>query len=155
MSRRFDFIASIIFALIGVFFVTASTQLTTNVIGGSVTPATFPKLFGSLLVGLSVLLLFETFKKKHIESQEADGEEHTYYRRFFIILAAMAAYILLIEPLGFVISTFLFLVLAFQTMERGQLLKSILIAAGICLVIHFVFIELLEASVKSWPSFLN
>lgn len=59
MSRRFDFIASLCFLFIGIFFFTASTRLAGNVIGGAVTPATFPKAFGALLVFLSALLLHE------------------------------------------------------------------------------------------------
>lgn len=154
MFRRFDFIASLCFLFIGIFFVFASGQLSSNVIGGSVTPATFPKAFGILLVFLSVLLMFETFKKKVVASVAKD-EEQAYYRRFFIILAAMVVYLLLIYPIGFIASTFLFLVVAFQAMERGNLLKSILIAAGFSLVVYFVFIKLLEASVPAWPEFLS
>lgn len=153
MSRRFDFIASLCFLFIGIFFVTASTRLAGNVIGGAVTPATFPKAFGGLLVFLSILLMFETFKSKG--AAHIDEKEQTYFRRFFIILAAMVGYILLIEPLGFIISTFLFLAIAFQAMERGNLAKTLMIAGGFSLVIYFIFIKLLEASVQPWPSFLS
>jgi putative tricarboxylic transport membrane protein len=157
MSRRFDFIASLCFLFIGIFFFTASTRLAGNVIGGAVTPATFPKAFGALLVFLSALLLFETLKKKalNVRVNHDASEDRTYYRRFFIILGAMVGYIILIEPLGFILSTFLFLVVAFQAMERTHLLKTLLIAGGFSLVIYFVFIKLLEASVPSWPSFLS
>ena len=152
MSKRFDMIASLIFAFIGVFFVVASTRLSDNVIGGAVTPATFPKAFGLILVGLSLLLMFETFKQKaHAEP----SEDKTYYKRFFIILAATTAYIILIEPLGFIISTFLFLVVGFQAMHRGKLMTSIAIAAAIAAVVYLVFVRLLEASIPSWPAFLS
>ncbi|MBS1175369.1 MAG: hypothetical protein H6R05_1500 [Burkholderiaceae bacterium] len=152
MSRRFDFIASAIFLIIGLFFIIASQRLGNNVIGGTVTPATFPQVAGIVLMVLSVLLFVDTIKTvKTTEKHLAD----IYYRRFFIIVLSMALYILLIEPLGFVISTFLFLLVAFQTMHRGKLLSSILIAGGFSLVVHFVFIKLLEASVQSWPSFIN
>ncbi len=152
MSRRFDFIASVVFLIIGVFFIIASQRLGSNVIGGTVTPATFPQVLGIVLVALSLLLFVDTIKSaKATEKHLAD----VYYRRFFIIVASMALYIFLIEPLGFIISTFLFLLVAFQTMHRGKLLNSILIAGGFSMVIHFVFIKLLEASVQSWPSFIN
>ncbi|MGL4767520.1 MAG: tripartite tricarboxylate transporter TctB family protein [Formosimonas sp.] len=153
MSRRFDFMASLCFLFIGIFFFSASMRLAGNVIGGTVTPATFPQAFGGLLIFLSVLLMFETFKKQAKQSEER--EERTYYRRFFIILLAMVVYIALIEPLGFVMSTFLFLLVAFQAMSRGEWLKTVLIAGGFSLVIYFVFIKLLEASVQAWPSFLS
>lgn len=149
MLRRFDFVASLVFMLIGLFFTLASTRLADNVIGGAVTPATFPRAFGVVLMVLSVLLLVETVKSVE-KVKPAAGM--VYYLRFFIIATAMAGYIVLIEPLGFVISSFLFLLVTFQAMKRGQWLKSVLIAAGFALVVHFVFIRLLEASVPSWPS---
>ncbi|TDR32367.1 tripartite tricarboxylate transporter TctB family protein [Hydromonas duriensis] len=158
MSRRSDFIASLCFFLTGAFFVVASSHLADNVIGGAVTPATFPKAFGALLCFLSVILLLETLKKKATESKQQHtqhAEDEKYHRRFFIILSSMVLYILLIEPLGFIISTFLFLVVSFQAMERGNIGKTVAIAGGFSLVLYFVFIKLLEASVQSWPSFLS
>ncbi len=152
MSRRFDFSASAIFFIIGGFFTIASGHLASNVIGGTVTPATFPRVFGIVLMVLSVLLLLETVKSAPKKAKDVGA---MYYRRFFIIVASMAVYIVLIEPLGFVISTFLFLVVAFQAMHRGKIGHSIAIAGGFALVIHFVFIKLLEASVPSWPSLFN
>lgn len=154
MSRRFDLIASLCFFFIGLFFVVASRQLSGNVIGGAVTPSTFPNVFGYLMMLLSAILLFETSKKKAVQLDEEEAER-PFYRRFFIILASMVAYIALIEPFGFVISTFLFLVVAFQAMHRDHLGKSLIIAGGFSVVLYFVFIKLLEASVQAWPSFLS
>jgi putative tricarboxylic transport membrane protein len=149
MLRRFDFLASLVFMLIGLFFTFASSTLASNVIGGTVTPGTFPRVFGIVLMLLSIALLLETVKSVEKSSPSAGT---VYYQRFGVIVAAMTAYIVLIEPLGFVISSFLFLLVTFQAMKRGQILKSVLIAAGFAAVMHFVFIQLLEASVKSWPS---
>ena len=152
MNRRFDFSASALFFIIGGFFTLASERLASNVIGGTVTPATFPRVFGIVLMILSLLLIVETAKSTPKQKTDLNP---LYYRRFFIIVASMALYILLIEPLGFVISTFLFLVVAFQAMHRGKIWHSVAIAAGFALVLHFVFIKLLEASVQSWPSMFN
>ena len=156
MSRRFDLIASLVFFVLGVFFVIASSGLASNVIGGTVTPATFPRVFGYLLAGLSVLLFIETVLKKSTQTAQDNAQEKApiHYKRFFGVVLAMAAYVILIEPLGFIISTFMFLVVTFQLMARERLGASVLIAGVISAVVYFVFIRLLEASVPAWPNFI-
>ena len=47
------------------------------------------------------------------------------YKKFLIIIVSAVLYAFLLEKIGYVISTFLFLLIAFQTMERGRLLPSL------------------------------
>lgn len=157
MSRRFDTIFSTVLFVFGLAFVLFSSELSANVIGGSITPATFPRVFGCILMLLSVILLIETLKKPMFENSldDIDNTNSIQYKRFLIILVNMAVYILAIESLGFIISSFLFLLVSFQVMERKDLMKSVVIAGGFSLVIYFVFIRLLEASIPAWPAFLD
>lgn len=157
MSRRFDTICSIFLFALGLAFVLFSSQLATNIIGGVITPATFPRIFGYALMLLSVILLFETLKNPIVKHSVDDENtpNSIQYKRFLSILVSMALYIAAIEPLGFVISTFLFLLVTFQVMDRKDLMKSVVIAGGFSLVIYFVFIQLLEASIPAWPAFLG
>lgn len=151
MSHRFDLGAALFFFIMGVAFVIGSRDLTGAVYGSSITSGTFPNVFGWALAGLSVLLFIETLKKAPKAKKE---EQSRYYKRFATIFVAAIAYVLLLEPLGYVLTTFLFLMVSFQAMEKGNLVKSALIAAGFSLGIHLLFVELLQGSLPSWPSFI-
>ncbi|MCI2255713.1 tripartite tricarboxylate transporter TctB family protein [Domibacillus sp. PGB-M46] len=147
MSRTFDRYASIIFLLIGVFFITESRKIAATSYGSNVGPDIFPIGLGILLILLSIKLFIEAVKSK----QEARGGEKPDYKRFFIIFAAAILYIVLLEPLGYVITTFLFLLIGFQVLERGGWLKSIVIAAAFSFGVYYIFVGLLQGSLPGFP----
>ncbi|MCM3790628.1 tripartite tricarboxylate transporter TctB family protein [Domibacillus indicus] len=147
MSRTFDRYASIIFLLIGVFFITESRKIAATSYGSNVGPDIFPIGLGILLILLSIKLFTEAVKNK----QEARGGEKPDYKRFFIIFAAAILYIVLLEPLGYVITTFLFLLIGFQVLERGGWLKSIVIAAAFSFGVYYIFVGLLQGSLPGFP----
>ncbi|WNS80558.1 tripartite tricarboxylate transporter TctB family protein [Domibacillus sp. DTU_2020_1001157_1_SI_ALB_TIR_016] len=147
MSRTFDRYASIIFLLIGVFFITESRKIAATSYGSNVGPDIFPIGLGILLILLSIKLFTEAVKNK----QESRGGEKPDYKRFFIIFAAAILYIVLLEPLGYVITTFLFLLIGFQVLERGGWLKSIVIAAAFSFGVYYIFVGLLQGSLPGFP----
>ena len=51
------------------------------------------------------------------------------------------------------ITTFLFLCISFQIIERSKLIYSIFIAAGFSLGVYYVFTGLLGGSLPSFPTF--
>ncbi|WP_309091004.1 tripartite tricarboxylate transporter TctB family protein [Domibacillus sp.] len=147
MSRTFDRYASIIFLLIGAFFITESRKIAATSYGSNVGPDIFPIGLGILLILLSIKLFIEAVKNK----QDGKGGEKPDYKRFFIIFAAAILYIVLLEPLGYVITTFLFLLIGFQVLERGGWLKSILIAAAFSFGVYYIFVGLLQGSLPGFP----
>jgi putative tricarboxylic transport membrane protein len=151
MSRRFDVIASLVFLAVGILFVMGARDLSKAVYGSSITSGTFPLVFGWSLVVLSALLLLESLKKSALAKKEA---KPLFYKRFAIIAAACLVYVLLLQPLGYVITTFLFLIVCFQAMQRGDWAKTLLIAAGFSLGIYLLFVVLLKGSLPAWPSFI-
>ncbi|WP_050183091.1 tripartite tricarboxylate transporter TctB family protein [Domibacillus robiginosus] len=146
MSRTFDRYASIIFLLIGVFFIVESRKIAATSYGSNVGPDIFPIGLGILLILLSIKLFIEALKSK----QETGGEKPD-YKRFFIIFAAAVLYVVLLEPLGYVITTFLFLLIGFQVLERGGWLKSIVIAAAFSFGVYYIFVGLLQGSLPGFP----
>jgi len=151
MSHRFDFIASLIFLTLGILFVMGARDMAGAVYGSSITSGTFPLVFGWSLFGLSVLLMVETLKKAAVAKKEP---QPLFYKRFAVIALACFFYVLLLEPIGYVITTFLFLVVCFQAMERGSIAKTLWIAAGFSLGIYLLFVVLLKGSLPAWPSFI-
>lgn len=151
MSKMFDRYASIVFLLIGIGFMIGSQQISKSAYGSNVGPDIFPFGLGLILVLLSVRLMVETFRYK-IDSQAQASFD---YKRFLVILISAILYGLLLDSLGYVISTFFFLLIGFQTMERGKWGSSILISALFSLGVYVLFVEVLKGSLPGWPVWLG
>ena len=149
MSKTFDRYASIAFLLIGLVVIIESKKIPDSAYGSAVGPKIFPMWLGVALFALSLRLLYETFKYK----SEAASKETFQYKKFIIILVGAALYAFLLEKLGYISSTFGFLLIAFQTMEPGRLLRSILIALVFSVGVYYLFAEFLGGSLPGFPSF--
>ncbi|WP_252502183.1 tripartite tricarboxylate transporter TctB family protein [Sporosarcina sp. Marseille-Q4943] len=149
MSKTFDRYASIAFLLIGLLFAIESMKISSSAYGSTVGPKIFPLGLGIVFILLSLRLLYETFKYK----TEAAATEKLQYKKFLIILVSAALYAFLLEKIGYVISTFLFLLIAFQTMERGRIIPTVIIAAVFSFGVYYFFAEFLGGSLPGFPTF--
>ncbi|TWT03418.1 tripartite tricarboxylate transporter TctB family protein [Planomicrobium sp. CPCC 101079] len=150
MSKTFDRFAGIAFLLIGLLFVIESQRISESSYGSAVGPDIFPIGLGAVLILLSLRLLYETFR------YQADTQkgEPVLYKKFIVIFVSALLYAALLEPLGYVITTFAFLLVAFQTMERGKWIKSIVIAGLFSFGVYYFFAEFLGGSLPGFPVFL-
>jgi putative tricarboxylic transport membrane protein len=146
MQVKFDRTAAVVFLAIGSLFMVGSKQIASSAYGSVVGPDIFPFVLGAILALLSIRLFYETFKY-----QKNEKKEDLNYKSFLIIFVATFLYISTLESIGYVISTFLFLIICFQTMERGSWLKSILISACFSGGIYLLFVVLLKGTLPSWP----
>ena len=149
MSKTFDRFASIAFLLIGLLFVIESRSISVSSYGSTVGPNIFPMALGTILILLSIRLLFETTKYK----PEDGSKEPLQYIKFIIIFVSAAVYAAVLEHIGYVISTFIFLLIAFQTMERGKWIGSIIIAGVFSFGVYYFFAEFLGGSLPGFPQF--
>ncbi|MBO9128795.1 tripartite tricarboxylate transporter TctB family protein [Bacillus sp. 165] len=150
MDRRFDQIASIIFFVLGIGFMYESRQISKTAYGSAVGPDIFPFVLGLILLLLSARLFYETFRyQQHKQAGFYD------YKRFFIILGTTVMYIAFLESVGYVISTFLFLLITFQTMQAGKWIQSILISSAFSFGVYFIFVDVLKGSMPGWPVWLG
>jgi putative tricarboxylic transport membrane protein len=150
MSIQFDRIASILFLATGVLFIVGSRQLASSSYGSSVGPDIFPLLLGIILVLLSIRLFYETMVAKTQHS----SKEKLLYKPFLIIFFATLFYILTLETIGYVITTFLFLFVCFQTMERTKVMTSLIISACFSGFVYFMYVEVLKGTLPGWPIWL-
>ncbi|MFD2214662.1 tripartite tricarboxylate transporter TctB family protein [Metabacillus endolithicus] len=148
MSKAFDRYSSVIFMVIGIFFVVESQKISESAYGSNVGPDMFPTILGAVLVLLSLRLFYETFK--YVNEQK--GKEELDYKRFFIILISAILYASFIETLGFILTTFLFLLVSFIAMDKKNILKSIVIAACFSGGVYYLFVEVLEGSLPGFPT---
>ncbi|WP_419960023.1 tripartite tricarboxylate transporter TctB family protein [Psychrobacillus sp. BM2] len=149
MNKKFDKIAGIAFLLIGILFFVESQKISDSAYGSSVGPKIFPMGLGIILTALSIRLLYETFKNK----TEETAKEKLQYKKFFIIFGSALLYAFFLEKIGYVVSTFVFLLIAFQTLERGKIIYSIIISTVFSVGVYYMFSELLGGSLPEFPLF--
>lgn len=151
MSKTFDRYASLLFLIIGTAFVIESNGISQSAYGSNVGPDIFPKILGVLLILLSLRLFYETFKYAKNEEKRQTLD----YPRFLIIFISAILYAFLLESLGYVITTFLFLVVGFQAMERGNWLKTLVISAAFSFGVYYLFVEVLKGSLPGFPTWFS
>lgn len=149
MSRTFDRFSSLFFLLMGIFFILESRHFASATYGSEVGPNLFPTGLGILLILLSIRLFYETFRY----SAENKAKSKLDWKRFGIIFAAALGYALTLEWIGYILSTFLFLLIGFQTMEKGKWLHSILIAALFSGGIYYLYAKVLQGTLPAFPLF--
>nr|WP_217367003.1 MULTISPECIES: tripartite tricarboxylate transporter TctB family protein [unclassified Brevibacillus] len=152
VSKTFDRFASLIFLVLGVAFVVGSQNISASAYGSNVGPNIFPMGLGSLLILLSLRLFYETFKYKQEGKKE---KEKLDYKRFLIVLVAALFYVLLMEEIGYVISTFLFLFVGFQTMQKGKWLNSVIISSAFSFGVYLLYVEVLDGTLPGLPTWLG
>ncbi|MEL7635878.1 MULTISPECIES: tripartite tricarboxylate transporter TctB family protein [Sporomusa] len=137
MNKAFDRYLSILFIVLGVALYLYAETLTVSNVGIAIGPKALPSFLAVILIILSTVNLIAALRSK-----TPDKQEKLEYKKFFIIFISLLLYALLIEPLGYVISTFLFLFAGFQTMERGKYLHSAIIAALFSGGIYYFYVEI-------------
>ena len=119
-----------------------------------------PRLLMILVLALSVGMVFESYKKSKQEALEAKavGESPSNaaaksksdaqdFMRLALFVVLIAAYVLLLKPVGYFIVTPLFIVVAFVLLKATSLLISILTGLGFSVFIYFLFVVFLHLPV--------
>lgn len=99
------------------------------------------------LIFAAVINLIMVLKSK----PASNSSKNLDYEKFLKILGALFIYVFLLEPLGYVISTFLFLMFSIQTMERVYLWKSALVAGVFSVGIYFLYVKVALGSLPGLP----
>ncbi len=151
MNKTFDRYASFIFFLLGIGFMWQSAGISSSAYGSTVGPNIVPFGLGALLVLLSLRLFYEVLKTKGEGSKGGRLD----YKKFLIIFAAAFLYAFFFETIGYIIGTFLFLLISFQALERGNWLQSILISGLFSIGVYIIFVVILEGSMPGFPSWIS
>ena len=148
----FDRIFNLFLVALGGALYWHSATMTTELSGGNIGPDVLPKLLALALVVTASLNLVTVMRKQGAGgdkgANEYDGGAH---RKFLVLVGLLVAYALLLEPLGYVISTFLFLFAAIQAMERGHFVKSAIIAGGFAGGVYLLYVKVALGSLPPLP----
>ncbi|MDF2964607.1 MAG: putative transport protein [Paenibacillus sp.] len=135
----------------GALFVAESQKITSSAYGSNVGANIFPLGLGLFLSIMSIRLIYETIRYKNAGKEK----EKLDYKRFGIIFTAAVLYAYFLEDIGFVISTFLFLLIGFQTMKRGKIGSSLLISGAFSFGVYYLFVHVMDGTLPGFPSWLG
>ena len=151
LSKTFDRYFSLFLIVLCGVFVYESTKIIGGSVGSTIGPGILPMTLAIILGLLSLLNLYQTFRVKYPEQKK----EKLHYKRFLIILLSSTLYCLLLEPLGYVISTFLFLLVGFQVMEKGKVLYSVIFSGAISYCVYFIYVVVMKGTLPGFPEWLG
>lgn len=130
--------ALMLLGLVAVVFVSSAgfpTATQENDLG----PATFPRI---IAVVIGICALFVLLRPQKVEPLPTGSKA----LRVVGIVLLLAVYAMILEPLGFVTSTFAFLVGALLLGKVRRPLQLILVPAGVSVGLFYLFYVLLEVS---------
>jgi len=112
-------------------------------------PGYFP--FGAgLLFGIFSLSVFvKTLRRLPLKEIAIQSHERLQWQNMVLILFGMLAYTLLLKRIGFVLCTFLIVVLFIHVIAKERWFKSIMTALVVTLTFHLFFNILLNAQLPS------
>ncbi|UFJ42559.1 tripartite tricarboxylate transporter TctB family protein [Brevibacillus humidisoli] len=151
MNKRFDRYVSIVFVLIGTFFIVESRNISASAYGSEVGPNLFPMGLGILLILISFRLWMETARRREEDRPSAP----VHHKRLLSFVVITILYALTLEQLGYIISTFLFLFIGFLLMNKDKWWKSALIACCFSLVVYYAYVEGLKGTLPGWPLWMS
>lgn len=149
MIKSFDKISGILFLLISILFISESLKISGSAYGSVVGPKIYPLILGIVLGILSLRLLYEAFKQASDKKETMKLD----YKKFAIIFISAIVYVLLLEIIGYVISTFIFLVVAFQVMEKGRVIQTLIISTIFSYGVYAMYVNLLGGALPRFSLF--
>ena len=117
-------------------------------------PGFHPFWLGICLGLLSLYLLFDTFRRREVKEEQSYLPGKKGLIRVGLILLITAVLALLMTRLGFVLSSFLFIVLTLFILEKFKIGKSLFYGAVMSGTIFLIFRYWLEVDLpKGWLGF--
>ena len=125
----------------------------------AVGPAALPVVIGAALAVASLTLaargvLRGVPAREEPETEEAEGLDDNPAQspaRFAVVAGLLLGYILLFLPLGYVVSTFLFLFGTTMYLDRGRPVRNVVYSLLFALIVYYVFTELLTVVLPAGP----
>ena len=128
------------FCLINYFYL-----IPTQVVAEGTSPV-YPNLINTMLLCFSLTYLVEGFRELRKEKRETTGRPEDTKRkgmgaalRPLAMLAVTGAWVLTLERLGFIASTFLFLLISSRIFGSKSWVKTLALSVIMPLVIYFIF----------------
>ncbi|MBQ9196370.1 MAG: tripartite tricarboxylate transporter TctB family protein [Clostridia bacterium] len=148
-QARTDIISSAVAILFGVFVYAMSGSIVIKRKGGDIGSAFLPRLVAGIMIGLGVLLLISTLIKMRRQPASAEAAEkkagNAEWLPTLLSFVNLIVYVLIFKPVGFLISTFIYLMAQMLIMspvkkpDAKRLALWAMIALIAALAIFFLF----------------
>jgi putative tricarboxylic transport membrane protein len=149
MTPRKDIASSLVLILFSLTFLIYTTRYPLDD-WENPGPAVFPLLLGSVLLLLAAWQLIRAFLSPKAPGRlRGKGSMITAVKAFFldnpgeakvlVLTCSLILYILMMQWIGFFVSTFLLVILSSRLMEAKGWVRPIALSAGVCLFCYFLF----------------
>jgi putative tricarboxylic transport membrane protein len=136
MADRVIFVGILVLA--GIYF-WATSQIPTLEIGDPLGPKAFPRLLGGGLLVCAVMLLLEILKQRKSAAAPEEAQDTSTYKIVAGVAVVTAIYFALFEPLGYAISTSLFLLVMTHYFHKGKTLTNVLTSVLYGFISYYAF----------------
>ena len=136
VKQKYHFIPILVWIGLGLVVMALSYKLG---LGGlhNPGPGLMPFLLGFFLCAVSLYLLITSLFRKESEERAAEGQRVELRSwRLWLVVASLFAYALLLEPLGFPITTLLILIILFRSMNNRWV--SVLLASCVTVLVSYL-----------------
>jgi putative tricarboxylic transport membrane protein len=147
-----DLVLAICTVIGAVVYLSADSRLPQLQIGDPMGPQVFPALIGLGLLGSALLLMVETWRKRRPGGAEPRPHSNQGVKelRAWLILIGMvlwtALYYWAFEPLGYLLSTLVYMFVLLACFNRGRWWVNAACAVGFTLAAYAVFTRLLQVA---------
>jgi len=141
--NHYDRISSLFFLGVGLFF---SFYGRTVEVGAwnEPGPGFMPFWCGILLSVMGVFLFLGSFKRKEWKTMPPFFPRADSWKRVLLGFFSMVAYLLLFDPLGFTLATFLFIAFLLRTVFPQSWMRTLIVATITAILARLIFINFLE-----------
>ena len=132
--------------LLAGLYLYAAEQLPSLAIGDPLGPRAFPRLLAAGLICAAALLLVEMLRaRKRMPAEEPQGDPSA--RSAYVIVGCAAlwtlGYILVFEPLGYIVATSVYVLALTAYFNRGRWVMNTLTSGFFCALSYFLFTRVL------------
>jgi len=149
-QRSADLVAGSLFALLGLTVVLASRGIPEGA-GGYLHPKTFPFLLGLALTLSGALVSIRARFMKTGSEGRIDWPDGAGWKKWLLALVLMGGYVALCGPLGFLVSTFTFVLIFSKFFGRYPWRVGVICALGTSLFVYGMFVKLLDLTLPLGP----
>jgi hypothetical protein len=142
-----DFVVGIFYAVLGIALIVGAKALPKSKVM-EIGPDFMPTLVGAIILILAGILLVQTFarfKANAAELEASNFKDTSDYRRVLGSLVAALIYVNILKPVGFIVSTLVYLVIQIYILApdnkrtKKDIIQYLIIDVVFTLVVYFLF----------------
>ena len=139
--NKSDLVGGLVWLLLGIGITIGSVRLNLTY-AHNLGPGFLPFLSGLILGIFGLMLMFSSILKKPEGKQEQNIRKvwlHEHWKTFFYTLTALFGYAVLLETIGFVTVTFIFLFFLFKITQSKKWLAPALLSVSAVTISYLIF----------------